>query len=492
MTNPSAGFGLQVRLTLSAREVLTGEGFKAKVELHNGGPNPLRLVAPTGVTAPPLQYEFSTAPDGEAAFTLSRQQYYDFLAGDDFVPGEEPTFIDLPPGQAVSTEEEPGQYAVGGIDPGQYWVRARWTQENLGAVSEPVELRVSAPAPQHLASLLCPSSEHVNAILAEPGPAGTTLLERNIDEPRPEGAVFARVHFVAAPSEVTDVAASVHTETALRGRWHAWLQHSEVFAAHTWGSAVIAKPPPLASTIAAPKLARPVVHWPDGSASWVVFGADDRGELVAQGGMAEARRMRGAAAVSLGTSATSEVKTRAFLATRAVALFWVAKDGTWSSLNAAVLDHAGQLKAPLRSLFRTDSQVLAWNLCAIGPISNAVVHVLCGPDNDGALSYVAVPWNDEIAQTTVPRVVEPSAPVQPSAWAISAPLEVEDGNARPVWLAANVGGQLLGTTVARPSWTSLVDPLGATPTNLHFLSGERDDWLGWMQPGEGLRFVQLR
>ena len=478
---------LKLTLELGERCVLTGQLFEVVVRMENTGAAPIELVEPDGVSPGPLEYELRHQSDPASSVTLSRAGFERLQRGGPTGGGA--NLVTLAPGASVEVKEEPGQYAVGGLHPGRYEVRARWTQPGLEAESAAVPLEVEVARPAHLTALLCRRSVSNCAVFDHPTATGTLILERTIESFDPTIAAFARVHFVPAPDVVTDVCAALHCGVDIQGRWHAWLQGRGVFGARTWSGVMMAKPAPGRSAIASPRLAKPMFHLASGVGRVLVFGSLN-GQLAIELWGSEARALKLVATLTLPSVSPLEMQARIDETSGDMGLFWSEREANRTRLQALWLDARGQQRASLRTLYEGDLPARAFALDSLGPIDESVVHVLVGPDADDRLTLMRIPWSGSGSSWSQRAPSE----AQAALWAVSAPPapnQPERGTAdeRP-WVICTVGTRLLVTDMV-DGWRILREEADLEVRHLHMLTGSRGGWVGWHQGAYGLRYLQL-
>ena len=475
---------LKLALSLSPSSVLSGERFVARVEFLNSSAQTLAIENPAGMSPGPLEYELRRIDAAQRPpHTLSRLEFVDSLLGGDMLPPEPPELVDLEPQQVYVVQEPVGEYAAGRVAPGRYLMTAHWRQNDLEAASDPVELTIGAPVTQCLATAFCPESGEVVGLLDHREPAGSIVAERRIRKLLPSVATLVRRHFVAAPHAVTDVGIAVHTRDGLKGRWHAWLQAQELWAARTWGNAITAKPAPTSVAIGDLRFSPPLIHLPTNQGAILLLGTSGTGEATLQRCTAEEQRITSAAPLPLGTARASRAMTRAVSDRGRAAVFWTVEQGRGSSLHGCVINERGRLQEAPRVLYESDHPILAWDVSPVGKLPLSEVHVLSGPDAEGRLTCARVPWRDQPVRDVLPA---PRNPVR--SWAISASTQ------QGPWIVAHVDRAILVTTPSLKAWGARWE-VGEgeilTAEHLHVLGSGREAWAGWYEPDYGLRYVRI-
>lgn len=508
---------LSLTLTIAEQRVLSGQRVSVRVELLNTGAEPLLVQAPYGVLAPPLFFTFRNSPEGDVVYELSRGLLDTAMLGDDTPMVVEPDLVEMQPGASRTTEDDLGELTLGPIAPGRYQVRAEWRQPDLFAESEFVELWVLAPEVTVFAPLVCVHSAEVVGLLGHHTDSGTVLLERRVTTPAPHLANLAPRHFVPAPGNVSDVAIAVHLGDGIRGRWHAWLRDEELWAAHSWGDALMAKPAPLRVHLKGARLARPAFHSTSGRGLVVAFGQTPTGPVL-QRFEFEPKRLREGPLVSLKVNGSRlndemppDVRLRALSERGRIAVFWSQGVAASTCIYGCVLDEKGRLTDGPTILYTSELPTLAWDVDPIGKWSDAELHLALGPDRRGTVHYVTVGVGDSTHlaqhtavaryQRTLPRVIGRDASVVDSA-------PPPDDEVAPQWLSVDAavvsgaprrdpvlflrcGETLLVARESRTGWDVLRRLPQRDASHLHVCAYGERSWAGWCEQGLGVVYTQL-
>lgn len=502
---------LALTLTIAARRVFSGQRSSARVELTNTSSRVLAVQEPYGVVAPPLVFTFRTSPGSEPAYELSRGQLDNALLGDDTPLMVEPDLVDLQPGASLSTEDDLGELTLGPISVGHYFVRAEWRQPGLSAVSDFVELWVLAPVLLAYAPLLCEMSHEVVGLLAQRVDGGTLLLERRVSTPAPQAANLTPRHFVPAPSVIRDVAIAAHTSDGVKGRWHSWLRDNELWAAQSWGDALMAKPAPLRLHLENPELARPPFHSTSGRGIVVAWGHTERGPALQRFDL-EPKRLRAGQQVNLEGPAPKLMLTRALSERGRLAVFWSEATTESTCIRGCILDEKGRLTDGPRVHFTSPLPTLAWNVAPLGSWAETLLHVALGPDEHGVVHYVITPPNEVVAasipqgfQRALPRFIptnsafiDPELPIEasreasptvpwlaPEAWALG------DERHRDPVLFTRCGSVLLLARRSTSGWAVLHRNPELRAEHLHLMTHGEQRWAGWYEPEAGLSYLSI-
>lgn len=136
---------LSLTLILDKRQIHSGQSLYAHVELTNASTQLLHVQQPYGVEAPPLFFTFRTSPTGGIRYQLSREELHASLLGHDTPMPIEPEFVEVKPGESLSTKEDLGELTLNPIASGHYYVRAEWRQPGLTGESNFVKLEIIEP-----------------------------------------------------------------------------------------------------------------------------------------------------------------------------------------------------------------------------------------------------------------------------------------------------------------------------------------------------------
>lgn len=496
---------LSLTLVVDASRVLAGQRLRVRVELTNVSSRVLHVQEPYGVLAPPLTFTFRHSPDAEPLYELSRAQLDETLLGDDTPMAVEPDLVALEPAAKLETEDDLGELTLSPIAVGHYFVRAEWRQAGLPALSHFVELDILAPTLLACAPLLCEQSHEVVGLLAHQTDTGSVLFERRVMTPAPQVGSLTSRHFVPAPSVVRDVAIAAHTSDSIRGRWHAWLRDSELWAAASWGDALTAKPAPLRVGFDEPKLARPMFHTPSGRGIVIVWGRTTRGAFLQRFDL-QPKQLRGGPIVDLGSVAPSRVVVRALSERGRLAVFWSENDAQSTCIRGCILDEKGRLTDGPRVHYTSPLPTLTWDVAPLGNLPDTELHLALGPDERGTVHYVIAPPSGVSAppppagfQRTLPRFIPSNAvvidgsspdPTDPAPQWLKADAAVVSGarHLHPV-LFIRCGSTLLLARADRSGWDVLrrTSPLPAE--HLHLMTHGAQRWAGWYEPQSGLFYA---
>lgn len=480
---------LKLTLTPSGQRAVAGGSIPLRLEMVNTSAQELQIAKPAGIHPPPLVFELRREAEAVPAYELSREALNRWVAGSDVLPSRQPNRVPLKAGEAVSVEEDLAVLAVGGLAPGKYQVVARWEQDGLEAVSNAVGLEVVVPQVRGCASLMCSVSGQSVVLLSQSVPGGTVLAERSIDGIRLEGATTVERHRIAAPAEVSDLLLAAHLEEGIQGRWHGWIQNQELWAACSWGEAVVAKPPPIRIPLEAPRFAGPAFHLGRvRTACGVLVGLDGAGRAVGQRWGATPQRLTLGPSFALSAVRPLAVGARGISSTGRILLVWAERAGQETQVSGVILDEHGKLQGAPQVLYRSARAWLAWEIPPVGKLLETEILLLLGPGEDRDLRLVRVPWQGEPREDRVfgPKetvdswLVSGVAPGGPTLAAItSRQIWVQRGGSEP-WRPL-MGGQMS----SQPSDGIPCDP----PEFVHLLAHKSGERVGWFEAGQGLRYA---
>lgn len=501
---------LSLTFTINAPRALSGQSVGVRVEFKNVSAQTLQLLQPYGVQAPPLVFALRTSPDDaeKPVYELSRAQLDAALLGHDTPMGLPPEFVDLAPGDKTETEDDLGELTLAPIAVGHYFVRAEWRQPGLPAVSNFDALEILAPVVVAYSPLLCAESHEAVGLLAHQGDTGTIVFERRVTTPEPQVGRLTTRHFLPTPSVVRDVAIAAHTANDVRGRWHAWLRDNELWAAQSWGDALMAKPAPLRADVAEPRFAHPMFHLTSGRGIVVVWGQTP-GRPVLQRFDLEPKRLRAGPAIRIGGVAPTRVLTRALSERGRLAVFWSEHEVESTCIRGCVLDEKGRLTSDPVVHFTSTLPTLAWDVAPLGNLAETELHLVLGPDARGAVSYVVAPLAGVSAPPmpdgfvrTLPRFIpsnalvldsnapDPSDPTPPQWLDVEAAAVSGVRHKDPV-LVIRCGSTLLLARASRPGWDVIyrIPPVGLE--RLHVLAHATQRWAGFCEPRTGLVYLPI-